>query len=102
MLPFSVQSKKGCVCVLITCESLCTFLTVISPDIQTEIKIMKELQHKHLLRLYAVCTVDEPFCIVTELMKNGSLKKYLISKCNNVIMLLISVNKMMKKISRYE
>ncbi|KAB5562171.1 hypothetical protein PHYPO_G00014920 [Pangasianodon hypophthalmus] len=52
---------------------------VISPDIQTEIKIMKELQHKHLIRLYAVCTVDEPFCIITELMKNGSLKKYLIS-----------------------
>ncbi|KAI5102483.1 tyrosine-protein kinase SRK3, partial [Silurus meridionalis] len=52
---------------------------VLSPDIQTEIKIMKELQHKHLLRLYAVCTVEEPFCIITELMKNGSLKKYLIN-----------------------
>lgn len=51
---------------------------VISPDIQTEIKIMKELRHKHLLRLYAVCTVHEPFCIITELMRNGSLKKYLI------------------------
>ncbi|XP_053366098.1 tyrosine-protein kinase SRK3 [Clarias gariepinus] len=52
---------------------------VISPEIQTEIKILKELQHKHLIRLYAVCTVDKPFCIITELVKNGSLKKYLIS-----------------------
>ncbi|XP_027028480.2 tyrosine-protein kinase SRK3 [Tachysurus fulvidraco] len=51
---------------------------VISPDIQTEIKIMKALQHKNLLRLYAVCTADEPFCIITELIKNGSLKNYLI------------------------
>ncbi|KAF4084188.1 hypothetical protein AMELA_G00125860, partial [Ameiurus melas] len=51
---------------------------VISPDIQTEIKIMKELHHKRLLMLYAVCTVHEPFCIITELMRNGSLKKYLI------------------------
>ncbi|TSO25136.1 Tyrosine-protein kinase Src42A [Bagarius yarrelli] len=51
---------------------------VISPDIQTEINIMKKLQHKRLIRLYAVCTVDEPFCIITELVKNGSLKNYLI------------------------
>ncbi|KAK3563713.1 hypothetical protein QTP86_034442 [Hemibagrus guttatus] len=51
---------------------------VISPDIHTEINIMKELQHKNLIRLYAVCTAHEPFCIITELIKNGSLKKYLI------------------------
>uniref|UniRef100_A0A3B4CQX5 Tyrosine-protein kinase n=1 Tax=Pygocentrus nattereri TaxID=42514 RepID=A0A3B4CQX5_PYGNA len=64
-------------------NSLWTFLTVISPEIQTEIKIMKEFQHARLLKLYGVCTVSEPFCIITELMKNGSLKKYLISKCKN-------------------
>uniref|UniRef100_W5JZX1 Tyrosine-protein kinase n=1 Tax=Astyanax mexicanus TaxID=7994 RepID=W5JZX1_ASTMX len=52
---------------------------VISPEIQTEIKIMKEYKHERLLKLYGVCTVSEPFCLITELMKNGSLKKYLIS-----------------------
>ncbi|XP_072545381.1 tyrosine-protein kinase Src42A isoform X2 [Salminus brasiliensis] len=52
---------------------------VISPEIQTEIKIMKEFQHERLLKLYGVCTVSEPFCLITELMRNGSLKKYLIS-----------------------
>uniref|UniRef100_A0A4W4F8M3 Tyrosine-protein kinase n=1 Tax=Electrophorus electricus TaxID=8005 RepID=A0A4W4F8M3_ELEEL len=53
--------------------------------IHTEIKIMKELHHERLLKLYAVCTISEPFCIITELMKNGSLKKYLISKCSDPI-----------------
>lgn len=46
---------------------------------------MKEFQHERLLQLYGVCTVSEPFCIITELMKNGSLKKYLVSKCNKTI-----------------
>ncbi|XP_066524443.1 tyrosine-protein kinase Src42A isoform X2 [Hoplias malabaricus] len=52
---------------------------VSNPEIQTEINIMKEIQHERLLQLYGVCTVNQPFCIVTELMKNGSLKKHLIS-----------------------
>ncbi|XP_076835161.1 tyrosine-protein kinase Src42A [Brachyhypopomus gauderio] len=51
----------------------------VSPDIHNEIEIMKELWHERLLKLYAVCTISEPFCIITELMKNGSLKKYLIN-----------------------
>ncbi|XP_026858264.1 tyrosine-protein kinase SRK3 [Electrophorus electricus] len=54
-------------------------LRAVSPEIHTEIKIMKELHHERLLKLYAVCTISEPFCIITELMKNGSLKKYLIN-----------------------
>ncbi|XP_052386509.1 tyrosine-protein kinase SRK2 [Carassius gibelio] len=48
-------------------------------NIKTEINIMKELHHERLLKLYAVCTNSEPMCLVTELMKNGSLKKFLIS-----------------------
>ncbi|XP_051578471.1 tyrosine-protein kinase SRK3-like [Myxocyprinus asiaticus] len=52
---------------------------VSSPNIKTEIEIMKELRHERLLKLYAVCTIDEPIWIITELMKNGSLKKFLIS-----------------------
>ncbi|XP_016296578.1 tyrosine-protein kinase SRK2 [Sinocyclocheilus anshuiensis] len=48
-------------------------------NIKTEIDIMKELHHERLLKLYAVCTNSQPMCLVTELMKNGSLKKFLIS-----------------------
>ncbi|XP_077094855.1 tyrosine-protein kinase Src42A [Siphateles boraxobius] len=55
------------------------FKVVNYPYIKTEIDIMKELHHERLLRLYAVCTTSEPVCIVTELMKNGSLKTFLIS-----------------------
>jgi hypothetical protein len=32
---------------------------------------------KNLLQLYAVCTLEEPIYIITELMKNGSLLEYL-------------------------
>ncbi|XP_067224239.1 tyrosine-protein kinase Src42A [Chanodichthys erythropterus] len=55
------------------------FKVVNYPTIKTEIEIMKELRHERLLRLYAVCTTSEPICLVTELMKNGSLKTFLIS-----------------------
>ncbi|XP_016379409.1 tyrosine-protein kinase Src42A-like [Sinocyclocheilus rhinocerous] len=48
-------------------------------NIKTEIDIMKELHHERLLKLYAVCINSQPMCLVTELMKNGSLKKFLIS-----------------------
>ncbi|XDV42726.1 hypothetical protein PO909_011343 [Leuciscus waleckii] len=54
------------------------FKVVNYPYIKTEIDIMKELHHERLLRLYAVCTTSEPVCLVTELMKNGSLKTFLI------------------------
>ncbi|KAI1305833.1 Tyrosine-protein kinase Src42A [Halotydeus destructor] len=39
--------------------------------------IMKQFSHKNLVRLYAVCSIDEPILIVTELMINGSLLNYL-------------------------
>ena len=38
---------------------------------------MKRLAHPNLLQLYAVCTLEEPIFIVTELMKHGSLLEYL-------------------------
>jgi fyn-related kinase len=38
---------------------------------------MKKFQHPKLLKLFAVCTLEEPMYIVTEMMKNGSLVKYL-------------------------
>ncbi|XP_018599325.1 tyrosine-protein kinase SRK2 [Scleropages formosus] len=46
-------------------------------DFLREAQIMKKLRHSKLIQLYAVCTLDEPIYIITELMKNGSLLEYL-------------------------
>lgn len=46
-------------------------------DFLTEAQIMKKLRHNKLIQLYAVCTVEEPIYIITELMKFGSLLEYL-------------------------
>ena len=45
-------------------------------DFLAEAQIMKKLQHDKLIQLYAVCTLEPPFYIVTELMKHGSLIDY--------------------------
>lgn len=42
-----------------------------------EAQLMKRLRHPKLIQLYAVCTMEEPIYIITELMKNGSLLEYL-------------------------
>ncbi|GCB77807.1 hypothetical protein scyTo_0016746, partial [Scyliorhinus torazame] len=49
-------------------------------DFQAETQVMKKLHHPYIMSLYAVCTTTDPFYIVTELMKNGSLLNYLRSK----------------------
>ncbi|XP_069739990.1 protein-tyrosine kinase 6-like isoform X2 [Narcine bancroftii] len=49
-------------------------------EFQAETQILKKLHHPHLISLYAICTTDDPFYIVTELMKYGSLLCYLRSK----------------------
>ena len=46
-------------------------------DFLSEAHIMKKLRHPKLIQLYAVCTLEEPIYIITELMKNGSLLEYL-------------------------
>jgi len=46
-------------------------------DFVAEAQVMKKIQHPNLLQLYAVCTVEEPIYIVTELMKHGSLLEYM-------------------------
>ena len=46
-------------------------------DFVKEASVMKKIHHPNLLQLYAVCTVQEPIYIVTELMKHGSLLEYL-------------------------
>ncbi|XP_051510767.1 tyrosine-protein kinase SRK2-like isoform X2 [Myxocyprinus asiaticus] len=46
-------------------------------DFLREAQIMKRLRHSRLIQLYAVCTMEEPIYIITELMSNGSLLEYL-------------------------
>jgi serine/threonine protein kinase len=38
---------------------------------------MKHCDHPNLVKLYAVCTTEEPFYIITEYMVNGALLHYL-------------------------
>lgn len=52
-------------------------------DFLAEASIMKKLRHSNLIQLFAVCTIEEPIYIVTELMKNGSLLDYLQSKSSD-------------------
>ena len=46
-------------------------------DFVKEAQVMKKIHHPNLLQLYAVCTLEEPIYIVTELMKHGSLLEFL-------------------------
>ena len=53
-------------------------------DFLAEAQIMKKLRHAKLIQLYAVCTMEEPIYIITELMRNGSLLEFLqgiLSQC---------------------
>jgi len=49
-------------------------------DFLTEAQIMKKLRHPKLIQLYAVCTLEEPIYIITELMRNGSLLEFIQGK----------------------
>ncbi|XP_051501475.1 tyrosine-protein kinase SRK2 [Myxocyprinus asiaticus] len=51
--------------------------TMDAKDFLREAQIMKRLRHPKLIQLYAVCTLEEPIYIITELMSNGSLLEYL-------------------------
>ena len=46
-------------------------------DFVVEAQVMKTIRHPNLLQLYAVCTLEEPIYIVTEMMKHGALLDYL-------------------------
>lgn len=55
-------------------------LNVGNPDLETfldEAAVMKKLRHPKLIALYAVCTDELPYYIVTEFMTNGNLRDYL-------------------------
>lgn len=49
-------------------------------DFLAEAQVMKDLTHPNLIKLFAVCTREEPILIVTELMPNGCLLDYLQTK----------------------
>lgn len=53
-------------------------------DFLREAQIMKRLRHAKLIQLYAVCTLEDPIYIITELMNNGSLLEYLQSKTTSL------------------
>ncbi len=61
-------------------DNLCFSGTMDPRDFLTEAQIMKKLRHPKLIQLYAVCTLEEPIYIITELMKNGSLLEFLQGK----------------------
>ncbi|XP_050396554.1 tyrosine-protein kinase Btk29A-like [Patella vulgata] len=42
-----------------------------------EARTMTQLSHPNLVQLYGVVTKTKPFCIITELMRNGALSTYL-------------------------
>lgn len=50
-------------------------------DFTKEIQNLKRLRHEKLIQLHAVCSLDEPVYIITELMRKGNLHSYLNSEC---------------------
>ena len=65
---------------LCMCSSLLFLGTMDAKDFLKEAQIMKKLRHPKLIQLYAVCTLEEPIYIITELMRNGSLLEYIQGK----------------------
>lgn len=61
-------------------------------DFLAEAQIMKKLRHNKLIQLYAVCTLEEPIYIITELMKNGSLLDYLQGKTKITLKIITNKN----------
>lgn len=61
-------------------------------DFLAEAQVMKKLQHANLIKLYAVCTQQEPILIVTELMRNGCLLDYLQTKQGKSLTIKTLVN----------
>lgn len=66
--------------------------TMDAKDFLAEAQVMKELRHNKLIRLYAVCTQQEPILIVTELMRNGCLLDYLQTKQGRALTIKMLIN----------
>ncbi|XP_007952267.1 tyrosine-protein kinase FRK [Orycteropus afer afer] len=61
-------------------------------DFLREAQIMKNLRHPKLIQLYAVCTLEDPIYIITELMRHGSLQEYLQNDAGSKIHLIQQVD----------
>lgn len=48
-----------------------------SEEFRREVAVMKAINHPKIVRLFAICTEREPFCIVMEYLCNGNLQHYL-------------------------
>lgn len=46
-------------------------------EFHKEVALMSVLQHGNILRLLAVSTEEEPYCMIFEFMENGDLNEYL-------------------------
>ena len=51
--------------------------TMASHDFLYMTQILKNLSHEKVIQLYAVCTQEKPFYIITESLKHGGLLEYL-------------------------
>ena len=51
--------------------------TMASHDFINMTQILKSLSHEKVIQLYAVCTQEKPFYIITEFLNHGSLLEYL-------------------------
>ncbi|KAG8179806.1 hypothetical protein JTE90_025973 [Oedothorax gibbosus] len=78
-----------------TCEVAIKRLSsngVQSDDFRREVAVMKTINHPKIVRLYAICTEREPFCIVMEYLCNGNLQEYLRSSRGKLLKLPSLVN----------
>lgn len=80
MIDIQLQTYMQMVCYR---SSVCAIGTMDPKDFLREAQIMKKLRHPKLIQLYAVCTMEEPIYIITELMSHGSLQEYLQSKTHS-------------------
>ena len=51
--------------------------TITVSDFLKEATVMKQLRHRNVVQLYAVCVEEEPIYVVTEPMEHGNLRHYL-------------------------
>ncbi|CAL4080443.1 unnamed protein product, partial [Meganyctiphanes norvegica] len=55
-----------------------------SEDFLAEANVLKKMKHPRLLQLYGICTREEPFYIITELMVHGALLEFLRAHGNSM------------------
>lgn len=52
-------------------------LTLIRSGFYQEVRLLAALDDPHLSRVLAVCTTEEPFCVVLEYLEFGDLNQFL-------------------------